>query len=564
MSGKSKGNVKLVNEDDLHVFRRATEGLKIAKEGGEEGLSVKVLGYEKFSGEIKACDNHAWNLSVMVDGQTYTLVRTYLEFVYLDSALRKRFSDDLGADLPFVGAAKLSQTLNAAVKKEVAASPRKGDDGSSGSAGDSPTKNFGRRGSVKGAGGKLFLDSNEPLDGHEHALETYMCKLLSKSHLMGAPELLDFLEPDAVLQGKLNIYASLFVGVDLKVTTVARNETISVPLKQGEHAVWNFSTVDYDIGFDLKVNGESLLPCMRVNSHLEDVSGSYRASGVSTILDITFDNSHSKLRSKKLTYQVSVASDDDIEACEAAALGLQLRQKRVEQTRALLKTRMAARGVAMSRGLSLMRATPMERSVGHDERTIAALEREVAALRDANAKVDAALHASMMEHKAATAWGDQLASEKLVLADEFTAFKDKSASDYLALEQKASADFTAFKEKSESDFATYKAEVEREARENADAHGAELAKSQSETAATEEQRSALEIETTNLRRDLAATQDECGNLQTQLSMVRADLEKEQSALTRLKALTAEAANTMPALEEAISRVKSKLTKAASV
>jgi hypothetical protein len=130
-------------------------------------ISVKV-GDLDVLGDGKRYQDHVWNVHVHVDEDSYDIQRTYLEFAYLDSALRKRFVSSTLPELPLAAVEKISQTLNKEVKKDqataVAGSPstRVSDD-YAGSA--SPGKMFGRASVFHAAGANksLFVDPDEDL-----------------------------------------------------------------------------------------------------------------------------------------------------------------------------------------------------------------------------------------------------------------------------------------------------------------------------------------------------------------------------------------------------------------
>lgn len=98
---------------------------------------------------------------------------------------------------------------------------------------------------------------------------------------------------------------------------VGRGEivTVRVPKPSGKtstRVLWQFSTMDYDVGFGLdfeRVNEdgttvlEPILPVMRVNANSQVVEGRHETSSDGAWL-LKFDNSYSYLRSKTIFYRI--------------------------------------------------------------------------------------------------------------------------------------------------------------------------------------------------------------------------------------------------------------------
>uniref|UniRef100_A0AAT9H855 Retinal binding protein n=1 Tax=Ambigolimax valentianus TaxID=1338344 RepID=A0AAT9H855_9EUPU len=111
-----------------------------------------------------------------------------------------------------------------------------------------------------------------------------------------------------------------------ETVTVARGDTFTVDVdvgKAGSVLRWEFKTDGFDIGFGVsRQDGGDMvvvIPVERVNSHIIPEDGSYSCD-VAGKYTITFDNSYSKIRDKRLMYYVDVMSVDEQQADEPVDL----------------------------------------------------------------------------------------------------------------------------------------------------------------------------------------------------------------------------------------------------
>lgn len=106
---------------------------------------------------------------------------------------------------------------------------------------------------------------------------------------------------------------------DLQMGTVNKGGTLSVEKEvpmAGSALRWEFKTEDYDIGFAVYRKQEDgslveVVPKQRVNSHLVPEDGQLMCTEPGTYV-VTFDNTFSLFRPKKIAYTVSVLSPENV------------------------------------------------------------------------------------------------------------------------------------------------------------------------------------------------------------------------------------------------------------
>ncbi|CAG7734304.1 unnamed protein product [Allacma fusca] len=94
--------------------------------------------------------------------------------------------------------------------------------------------------------------------------------------------------------------------------------TRSFEIFTGEKMSWNFKTEDYDIGFEVLMNGEQMFPYAKVDAHLCIQDGLVSASKDGTYT-LVFDNSYSRYRSKTIYYVVYVDTFKHVQFKKAAS-----------------------------------------------------------------------------------------------------------------------------------------------------------------------------------------------------------------------------------------------------
>ena len=170
---------------------------------------------------------------------------------------------------------------------------------------------------------ELILSKVEPLSA-------YLNKLLKFHEIVASDEFLLFLDEEAKdMKSNINnieplsIHDILLMRVPYNKCTVRKSEEASFKVLKGQIVVWQFSTEGYDIGFSVSVNGQTKISLTRYNSHQKVASGSLEVTDDGKVT-LCWDNSHARLRSKKLAWVAKVLSQEDYNSAKVQALEIQV------------------------------------------------------------------------------------------------------------------------------------------------------------------------------------------------------------------------------------------------
>jgi hypothetical protein len=129
-----------------------------------------------------------------------------------------------------------------------------------------------------------------------------MTSLLAYHEIIATEELLVFLDEDAqnsaVDLSSLEVPSAvqlLLAGQTPSKATVRAydKEVMRLTATPESVLIWNFSTVGYDIGFSVELNGEARVPYTRYKSHEKSVEGALEISQSGTVV-LIFDNTYAK------------------------------------------------------------------------------------------------------------------------------------------------------------------------------------------------------------------------------------------------------------------------------
>lgn len=170
---------------------------------------------------------------------------------------------------------------------------------------------------------ELILSKVQPLSA-------YLNKLLKFHEIVASDEFLLFLDEEAKDMKSnvknleaLSIHDILLMRVSYNKCTVRKSEEASFKVLKGQIVVWQFSTEGYDIGFSVSVNGQTKISLTRYNSHQKVASGSLEVTEDGKVT-LCWDNSHARLRSKKLAWVAKVLSQEDYNNAKVQALEIQV------------------------------------------------------------------------------------------------------------------------------------------------------------------------------------------------------------------------------------------------
>uniref|UniRef100_A0AAV1TNW2 GOLD domain-containing protein n=1 Tax=Peronospora matthiolae TaxID=2874970 RepID=A0AAV1TNW2_9STRA len=111
---------------------------------------------------------------------------------------------------------------------------------------------------------------------------------------------------------------------------------VSVEVAKGEELTWKFTTrkrdIDFGVRFREQESGEKweqVVPLHRTRAHVNEVIGSFTASSAGTAV-LTWDNSHSVIRSKRLRFAMNQAREKDQGLAESRGWDARSRAKEEE------------------------------------------------------------------------------------------------------------------------------------------------------------------------------------------------------------------------------------------
>lgn len=222
----------------------------------------------------------SFTIMVFADNLSYLVQRTEADFIALDKKLLKHFP----TSTPFL-AMRVDEK-----------SPKK-----------SP---------VKPEGMSIEKNMSE--------LNSYLTKLLLKNEIIQSSYFLDFIDeritsPELFLPRKSssvpNVYDILLSQEDTECTVLRTKEVVfEVPVSS--IVLWRFTTVDYDIGFSVDLDGVQKVEFSRVPAHQKVICGSLEVKEPG-VCHLKWDNTYSKFHLKTLRFSAASVSPEQYDvACE--------------------------------------------------------------------------------------------------------------------------------------------------------------------------------------------------------------------------------------------------------
>ena len=511
--------------------------------------------------------NIRWPIKVTVDALTeYVIPRSYVEWAFLDWSLRKRFVTLQSSmpKFPLEVDASLEKSLAKDVKKEVLkeASPKKvqqSDSTDLGAGGGSPIgRKFGARGSVANAtmAGRVQPGADAMSDGRfvgmNNQLTTYLKEITQHGLFLASPELLEFLGPEeeTMHPDALGVHDELLRRIPAMSVTVSKRELVSLVLSPGGWVFWSFFTDGYDIGFQVTKNegADEILPLHRVNCHLATVEGGYENDTEQSMpLQFIFDNSHAKLRKKKLTYKVAVCTKSDLQDAKNSVSARLVEAKEVERRKLFLRNRVASLSKGHSKA-SLVLLTPSELSVTEEEKALAALERKLDAEKAAKAALQSELEQTQEDLKQTQENFKQETDVTRGLRAELESLKSTLAEerDGREAEQRAAAAAAA------------------EAMNEITALNGDVSAAATHAAEAMNEIEALNGDVASLNNRLGAQEEQSAALEKERNALQGSLTSSETEVARLKAIHAEGETHVAELGIILETLKAKLAEAGSM
>lgn len=268
----------------------------------EESKTIDCQVFEYYQvGEGKHFEDHMFSIKIHVEDINYIVDRSYVDFVDLDRRLRKRFPKNRFQPIPLGAAKYLEKVLR---QREKESKYKKAESGSASTGRDSSSSmmlEFQGSSSTpipdgeQGSGSKLYLKDYSAI---VEELDFVLVTLLSQPEIVSSDEMMLFLDEEASsmqadLQSlvPLSEYDILLLNTPVNKCMVSKYEEFKFHVSLGQFVLWKFSTVDYDIGFSVELNGDPKVPYARYKSHEKVITGTLEISQ-SAICTLKWDNSY--------------------------------------------------------------------------------------------------------------------------------------------------------------------------------------------------------------------------------------------------------------------------------
>lgn len=251
-----------------------------------------------------------YTIKVRIENLVYSVDRSYVDFVELDRRLRKLYPKSNFLNLPLDATDSLVKVLVSKDRENKRKSIGNNKEVLLTSARESIIS------SLDTVTTSLISQSSNPFRIREkyhenfalkiNALDNYLVNLLSHHEFVASDEILLFLDEEASSLSidldslkTLSEHDLLLINLPINKSTVRRCEEKSFDMLPGQIILWKFSTVDYDIGFSVEVNGETKVPYTRYKSHEKMICGTYEPNlpsyqKVSCVLK--WDNSYARCK----------------------------------------------------------------------------------------------------------------------------------------------------------------------------------------------------------------------------------------------------------------------------
>jgi hypothetical protein len=303
-----------------------------------------------FTGDGDSYDKHYFVISVRTGSESYSVDRSYVDFVELDRRLRKSFPDSAVPTLPLDACNRLQQLIT---RESGILLDKKRQPGSANGSGGNPVKTFVspndmstlpsdiRKTTAKNIF-KIPVTSTEIMRQYIESLSYYLSDITCHHELLTSELLQVFLDEEIVsmfndvIPPTLTVYDLLLLNSPVNNTIVHRIEEHMFQLPAESMLVWKFFTAQYDIGFSVEMEGMSRLPFTRYNAHEKPICGALETS-LPTSVKLVWNNSYAKLYAKQLTWAVRAVHKEQFLEAKAQAIECYKEKKRFERQRKLFR-----------------------------------------------------------------------------------------------------------------------------------------------------------------------------------------------------------------------------------
>ena len=313
-------------------------------------VQVEVLDYS-IEGDKDLLQNHEFTLEVKLSAKSaniFTIRRSYISFCNLDAKLRRIFPKSNLFPLPLPA--------------------------------------------VSGTGRKKSTTSPGTSYTTTASLTEYVQRILAIPEVLKSTELWNFLDfeytdgipsPSAVA----SVADVVLADVETVSKTVTREYRVPLEAQASEYIAWNFGTKNKDIGFRVMLNGSDIVAYQRYNSH-EVVARGIVEVPQGGVVELVWDNSYSKWRSKALSYACRVISKDAVESASSVAVSAIRQSVMYNKTRSSLKRCLLLQAADTKEG----RSDSLLQGLSVDEIRFLKLEQQVEELSDQKSILEFDLH----------------------------------------------------------------------------------------------------------------------------------------------------------------------------
>lgn len=344
-----------------------------AIENGMEfpGVDLQIMDYF-FVGDGAFYDQHFYLIQITTDKLKYTIDRSYVDFVILHNNLTKYYLGSDLPDLPLKGENIINNILSnlgstAFDMRKQAKKLSNNNHSFNVSTGASIRESISASSSMVNKLRENFLSSSNgvntvssdgsdnttnlfPIPRHSHenfrslsqALTLYLSQLICHHELLVSNELLLFLDEEInnmflpVTPPALSTYDIVLLNENFQHCVVNKNVEFSFEIPAKHLIIWKFTTLNYDIAFQVNINHRVKVPLTRYPSHERPICGGiYVESRAHCVLK--FDNSYAKLFAKQLYLSTKIVSKYEYNSIKQQALVVQREKRRYEVQRHLLK-----------------------------------------------------------------------------------------------------------------------------------------------------------------------------------------------------------------------------------
>jgi hypothetical protein len=303
-----------------------------------------------FTGDGDSYDKHYFSIMLRVGNETYSVDRSYIDFVEFDRRLRKCFPDSAVPTLPLDACNRLQHLINRELgvlldkRRQVAFGNGSGSVPAKAFIGPNDLSTLPpeiRKTAAKNIF-KIPVTSTEIMRQYIEALSFYLSDITCHHELLTSELLQVFLDEEIVsmfndvIPPTLTVYDLLLLNSPVNNTIIHRIEEHIFQLPAESMIVWKFFTTQYDIGFSVEMEGMSRLPFTRYNAHEKPICGALETS-LPTSVKLVWNNSYAKLYAKQLTWAVRVVHKEQFSEAKAQAMECYNEKKRFERQRKLFR-----------------------------------------------------------------------------------------------------------------------------------------------------------------------------------------------------------------------------------